>query len=164
VGFPGESAAQFEQTCALLADLKLDVVHLARYSTRPGTVAERRMSDDVPEPEKMRRFRALEALQAQVLTDINARSLGQRVEVLVEGEHKGKWKGRTRTNKLAFFTAPGDWTGRLAEVTVTQTSPWSLQGEVASRTEERESERERGTVGTLSGQWVEGGKIAEVAR
>ncbi|MCC7361749.1 MAG: tRNA (N6-isopentenyl adenosine(37)-C2)-methylthiotransferase MiaB [Anaerolineales bacterium] len=128
VGFPGETAEQFERTHALLAELKLDVAHLARYSTRPGTVAERRLADDVPEEEKMRRFRALDEQQAEVVGAINARTLGQTVEVLVEAAHKGKWKGRTRTNKLVFFNAPGDWVGRLARVTVTQTSPWSLQG------------------------------------
>jgi 5'-3' exonuclease len=91
-------------------------------------VAERRLTDDVAEAEKMRRYRVLDEQQAEIVGAINARTLGQTVEVLVEAEHKGKWKGRTRTNKLVFFSAPGDWTGRLAQVTVTQTSPWSLQG------------------------------------
>jgi tRNA-2-methylthio-N6-dimethylallyladenosine synthase len=131
VGFPGESEAQFQRTYDLLAELKLDVTHLARYSPRPGTVAERRMPDDVPEAEKVRRFRALEDLQAQVQAVINTRYAGQTVEVLVEGEHKGKWKGRTRTNKLVFFSSPASWAGRTARVTITHTSPWSLQGEVA---------------------------------
>jgi tRNA-2-methylthio-N6-dimethylallyladenosine synthase len=131
VGFPGETEAQFQATYDLLAELKLDVAHLARYSTRPGTVAERRMTDDVPEPEKMRRFRALEDLQAEVLANINSRYLGQAVDVLVEGRHKGKWKGRTRTNKLVFFSDDAtEWKGRLASVTVTHTSAWSLQGEL----------------------------------
>jgi len=132
VGFPGETAGQFQRTYDLLAELKLDVAHLARYSPRPGTVAERRMTDDVPEEEKMRRFRDLEDLQAKVVADINARCCGQTVEVLVEEEHKGKWKGRTRTNKLVFFADDADWKGRTARVTVTHTSPWSLQGELAS--------------------------------
>jgi len=129
VGFPGESAEQFQRTYDLLAELRLDVAHLARYSTRPGTVAERRMPDDVPEAEKMARFRALEDLQAEVVAGINARYQGRTAEVLVEADHKGKWKGRTRTNKLVFFEDPlTDWAGRLAQVTITQTSPWSLQG------------------------------------
>jgi tRNA-2-methylthio-N6-dimethylallyladenosine synthase len=133
VGFPGETAAQFQRTHDLLAELKLDVAHLARYSPRPGTVAERRLTDDVPEEEKMRRFRALEDLQAEVAAEINARYCGQTVEVLVEEEHKGKWKGRTRTNKLVFFADAAEWKGRLARVTVTHTSPWSLQGEPLRR-------------------------------
>ena len=49
VGFPGETEAQFQRTYDLLEELKLDVAHLARYSTRPGTVADRRFVDDVPE-------------------------------------------------------------------------------------------------------------------
>ena len=132
VGFPGETAEQFQRTYDLLAELKLDVAHLARYSPRPGTVAERRMPDDVLEEEKMRRFRLLEDLQARVATEINARLLVQTVEVLVEEEHKGKWKGRTRTNKLAFLPVNGaDLKGQTVRVTVTHTSPWSLQGELA---------------------------------
>jgi tRNA-2-methylthio-N6-dimethylallyladenosine synthase len=132
VGFPGETAAQFQRTYDLLAELKLDVAHLARYSPRPGTVAERRMRDDVPEEEKMRRFRLLEELQAEVVSEINARYFGQTVEVLVEEDHKGKWKGRTLTNKLVFFTDDADWKGKTARVTITHTSPWSLQGELES--------------------------------
>ena len=135
VGFPGETAAQFQRTYDLLAELRLDVAHLARYSPRPGTVAERRMPDDVPEVEKMARFRALEELQAEVVAGINARYQGREVEVLVEAEHKGKWKGRTRTNKLVFFEDPDtNWAGQVARVTVTHTSPWSLQGELQPAT------------------------------
>jgi tRNA-2-methylthio-N6-dimethylallyladenosine synthase len=129
VGFPGETPEQFQQTYALLAELKLDVAHLARYSPRPGTVAERRMADDVPEEEKLRRFRVLEDLQAQVAAEINARYAGRTVEVLVEAEHKGKWKGRTRTNKLVFFEASEALKSQTAVVNIIHTSPWSLQGE-----------------------------------
>ncbi|HEX7432971.1 MAG TPA: tRNA (N6-isopentenyl adenosine(37)-C2)-methylthiotransferase MiaB, partial [Anaerolineaceae bacterium] len=67
VGFPGETAEQFQATYDLLAELKLDVAHLARYSSRPGTVATRRMTDDVPAEEKMRRFRLLEELQEGIV-------------------------------------------------------------------------------------------------
>ncbi len=130
VGFPGETAAQFERTHNLLAELKLDVAHLARYSTRPGTVAERRLTDDVPEDEKLRRLHALDDLQEKIVSDINARLLQQTVEVLVEENHKGKWRGRTRTNKIVFFTDAADWKGRTARVTITATSPWSLQGQL----------------------------------
>ena len=78
VGFPGESETQFMETYRLLADLRLDVAHLARYSTRPGTVAERRFADDVPEEEKMRRFRLLEELQEKIVGEINQRLSGQK--------------------------------------------------------------------------------------
>jgi tRNA-2-methylthio-N6-dimethylallyladenosine synthase len=128
VGFPGESEAQFQATYDLLADLKLDKAHLAMYSPRPNTVSARRMQDDVPADEKKRRLRELEALQAEVVGEINRRYLGQTVEVLVEDEHRGKWRGRTRQNKLVFFEAPDDWRGRRADVEITWTGPWSMQG------------------------------------
>jgi tRNA-2-methylthio-N6-dimethylallyladenosine synthase len=54
VGFPGETEAQFQETYDILAELRLDKIHLARYSPRPGTVSDRRMEDDVPEEEKRR--------------------------------------------------------------------------------------------------------------
>ena len=131
VGFCGESPAQFDDTYQVLADLKLDKAHLARYSPRPGTVSERRMADDVPEEEKVRRHKALEQLQEQVCTEINARLLGETVELLIEEQHKGKWRGRTCQNKLVFVTVDdrsGDLRGRLVEAQITWTGPWSMQG------------------------------------
>ena len=128
VGFSGETEVQFEHTYDLLAELKLDKAHLARYSPRPNTVSERRMADDVPEEEKDRRFRRLDDMQAQVLAGLNQRWLGQTVQVLVEEQHKGKWRGRTPQNKLVFFEDTADWKGRLADVEITWTGPWSMQG------------------------------------
>jgi len=128
VGFPGETEAQFERTRALLAELQLDVAHLARYSPRPATVAARRMPDDVPEDEKMRRFRVLEDQQSEIVAEINRRLLGQQVEVLVEENHRGRWKGRTPTNKLVFFEAEGDLRGRTLPVRIGWAGPWSLIG------------------------------------
>jgi len=128
VGFPGESPAQFQDTYDVLAELKLDKVHLAMYSPRPGTVSERRMVDDVPREEKKRRHSALEDLQASIMADINSRFLGQTVQVLVEEEVKGKWRGRIPQNKLVFFEDESrDWRGQLVEVEVTWTGPYSMQ-------------------------------------
>ncbi|NLE49878.1 MAG: tRNA (N6-isopentenyl adenosine(37)-C2)-methylthiotransferase MiaB [Chloroflexi bacterium] len=133
VGFPGETAEQFQGTYDLLAELKLDKVHLARYSPRPHTVSMRTMEDDVPDAEKKRRHAALEELQAQVVAEINSRFLGKTVEVLVEDQHRGKWRGRTPQNKLVFFEDNSqDWRGKLAQVTVTWTGPWSMQGRLAA--------------------------------
>jgi tRNA-2-methylthio-N6-dimethylallyladenosine synthase len=128
VGFPGESEAQFMETVHLLEDLRLDSAHLARYSPRPGTVSERSLEDDVPEAEKMRRFRVLEDLQEQIVGEINAALLGQKVEVLFEEKVKGRWRGRTPTNKLVFVESADDLRGRLLPVGITWTGPWSMQG------------------------------------
>ena len=128
VGFPGETDAQFQRTYDLLAELKMDVAHLARYSTRPGTVADRRMEDDVPDEVKWERFRALEALQENIADEINARYLGETVEVLFEEKVRGRWKGRTETNKLVFVESQESLRGKLLPVTITWTGPWSMQG------------------------------------
>ena len=133
VGFPGETDAQFQATYDLLAELRLDVAHIAKYSVRPQTVAQRTMADDVPPEEKERRRKAIEDLQESIVGQINAQMMGQTVEVLVEGEHKGKWRGRTRTNKLVFFEdTRADWRGKLASVEITWTGPWSMQGVVTT--------------------------------
>jgi len=128
VGFPGETEAQFQNTYDLLEELKLDVAHLARYSPRPGTVATRRMVDDVPEEEKMRRFRLLEAQQERLATEINARYLGETVEVLFEEKVKERWKGRTATNKLVFVESSQDLHGTVKPVRITWSGPWSMIG------------------------------------
>ncbi len=131
VGFPGETEAQFQQTSDLLAELRLDTAHLARYSPRPDTFATRNYPDDVPSEEKMRRFRALEDLQERIAAEKNAALLGQTLTVLVEGQHKDRWYGRTRTNRPVFFDDPSrNWTAQLAPVEITRTSAWSLQGSV----------------------------------
>jgi tRNA-2-methylthio-N6-dimethylallyladenosine synthase len=129
VGFPGETDAQFRRTHDLLAELRLDVAHLARYSPRPETFSARTYPDDVPAEEKMRRFRMLEELQEKIASEKNAALSGKTVEVLVEGKHNGRWFGRTRANRLVFFDDPdNDWQARTANVEITRTAAWSLQG------------------------------------
>jgi len=127
VGFPGETEAQFMQTYEVLADLKMDVAHLARYSPREGTVATRRMVDDVPDQEKMRRFRVLEDLQEGIVADINAGYVGETVDVLFEEQLKDRWKGRTPTNKLVFVESGEDLRGKIEPVIITWSGPWSMQ-------------------------------------
>ncbi|HOD03495.1 MAG TPA: tRNA (N6-isopentenyl adenosine(37)-C2)-methylthiotransferase MiaB [Anaerolineaceae bacterium] len=131
VGFPGETDVQFQQTYDLLAELRMDVAHLARYSSRPGTVATRNLPDDVPAAEKLRRFRALEVLQEEIATEIHARLLGQTVPVLFEDKSKARWRGRTPTNKLVFVETSTDLRGQVLPVKITWTGPWSMIGELA---------------------------------
>ncbi len=127
VGFPGETDEQFMQTYKVLADLKLDVAHLARYSLREGTVATRRMQDDVSDEEKMRRFRLLEDLQEGIVGEINSHYQGQTVQVLFEDKIKNRWRGRTTTNKLVFVESDENLKGRILPVQITWTGPWSMQ-------------------------------------
>ncbi len=132
VGFPGETAEQFQHTYDLLEELQLDVAHLARYSTRPGTVADRRYEDDVPEEEKMRRFRVLETQQERIASAIAQNYLGKTVKVLFEEKVKARWKGRTSTNKLVFIESGDDLAGQVLDVRIKWAGPWSMQGEAVN--------------------------------
>ncbi|MBW1739300.1 MAG: radical SAM protein, partial [Deltaproteobacteria bacterium] len=130
VGFPSENQEQFQQTVGLLSELKFDTVHVAAYSPRPGTLAFRQCEDNVTPAEKKERLQKIEQLQEGIATEINARLLGKTVKVLVEGRKGGKWWGRTRSDKLVFFSGHGDFKGQLVEIRIEKTSPWSVQGKV----------------------------------
>ncbi len=131
VGFPGESEAQFENTFNMLAALRMDVAHLARYSPRPGTLSALSMPDNVTEDDKWQRFRRLEELQETISTEILARHLGKMVPVLFEEKRKARWKGRTPQNKLVFVESGDNLMGQELPVRITWTGPWSMIGELS---------------------------------
>jgi tRNA-2-methylthio-N6-dimethylallyladenosine synthase len=157
VGFCGETDAEFQRMLNLLEEIRFDVVHVAAYSPRPGTLSYK-WEDDVPLEIKKARLHAVEEAQERISREINATYLGRTEEVLVEsrqttkGEHQ--WRGRNRANKLVFFPAarPGSEgddsvsggaapvatrvrtdvrPGALARVHIDRTSAWSLQGTLA---------------------------------
>jgi len=130
VGFPGETEEQFEHSLSLVQEMRFDVIHVAAYSPRPGTIAWRECQDDIPAEVKKERLNKIEELQTAIASEINSQLQGKEVEMLVEGKKKGKWFGRTWSNKLVFFEDAGDWLGQLARVQIGKTSPWSLGGEV----------------------------------
>ncbi|MFL5695083.1 MAG: MiaB/RimO family radical SAM methylthiotransferase, partial [Ktedonobacteraceae bacterium] len=135
VGFCGETEAEFQHTLDLLEEIRFDVVHVAAYSVRPGTVAAR-WDDDIPLAEKKRRLHAVEEIQARIALEINQQYLGKVEEVLVEEENtthgRRQWRGRNCANKLVFFPQPDDesniQTGDLVKVQIDRTTAWSLQG------------------------------------
>jgi tRNA-2-methylthio-N6-dimethylallyladenosine synthase len=141
VGFPGENETQFRRTFDLLAELKFDKVHLARYSPRPGTLSDRRMEDSVPDEDKRRRFHEIESLQKEISERRMSRWLGQDVEVLVEERSKGRWRGRSPQGKLVFFDDERELRGQLINVQITHTGPWSMSGQVANSIADLSSER-----------------------
>ena len=129
VGFCGETEEEFQNTYDLLELVQFDKVHVAAYSTRPGTIAARKLEDTVPAPIKSERLHRIEVLQEKVSRQINSNLLDQTVEVLVEGKSKGKWKGRSRTDKLVFFeNEDQNYHGDLVNIQIVKTGPWSLQG------------------------------------
>ncbi len=131
VGFPSETNEQFQETANFLAEVRFDTVHVAAYSPRPGTIAARELEDNVPPEEKKSRLTTIEKLQEKIATGINAGLFGKTVEVLVDSQNKGKWQGRTRSAKLVFFSDKNDYFGKLVNITIEKTSPWSLQGKIA---------------------------------
>lgn len=128
VGFPGETDEQFENTLRLLELSRLDKVHVAMYSPRPGTLSAR-WEDDVPADTKLQRHQAVEQLQERVALELNQARVGERLEVLVEGKKKGRWSGRSRGNTLVHFDDGRDLLGQLVDVEVTEARPWYVLGE-----------------------------------
>ena len=126
VGFPGESEAQFDNSVEVLKAMRPDMTHVARYSPRPGTLSARTMPDDVPDEEKLRRFRVIETLQEQITGEINQAYLGTKVPVLFEEKNKDRWRGRTPTNKLVFAESAQDLRGQVRDAEITWAGPWSM--------------------------------------
>lgn len=129
VGFPGETREQFENTLRLIEEMRFDMVHVAAYSPRPGTLAAT-WDDDVPAEEKERRRARIEEVQEKIAGEINASFLDRDVEILVDGKQRGRWRGRTLTHKLVFFESDENWLGCMAHVHITWAGPWSMVGDV----------------------------------
>jgi len=127
VGFPGETEEQYRDSYRLLEEVEFDKVHIAKYSPRPGTSAAQE-DDDVLEEEKERRRKDLDDFQKAIQERKNAALRGCLVEVLVESEQKGRWQGRTPQNKIVFFEGAESGPGRLDQVRIEWTGPFSMIG------------------------------------
>src|SRR5690606_7908667 len=110
-----------------LAEVRFDKVHVAMYSPRPGTIAARKMEDDVPPEVKRERLHAVEELEERISTELNLRLEGTEQEVLVEGRRDSRWYGRTRSNKLVHFAGEAA-VGDVVRVRIEKATAWSLQG------------------------------------
>jgi tRNA-2-methylthio-N6-dimethylallyladenosine synthase len=128
VGFPNEGREQFQRTLDLLQELRFDTVHVAAYSPRSGTIAARKLGDNVAPAEKKERLCQVEELQERIAAERNASFLGQTVEVLVEGRKGTRWQSRTRSDKLVFLDSSVDYLGQLLQVEIEHAGPWSLRG------------------------------------
>lgn len=133
VGFPGETEPQFEETARRVEEFRFDKIHLAKYSPRPGTFAARRYPDDVSAADKERRRLQIEELQCGIQEASNRRYAGQVVEVLIEEadeKRPGRWRGRTRDDRLVIVESPESLKGRLAQVQIHWTGPFTLIGKL----------------------------------
>jgi tRNA-2-methylthio-N6-dimethylallyladenosine synthase len=131
VGFCGETESEFQDTLRLLEEVRFDKVHVAMYSPRPGTIAARKMEDDVPLEVKKERLHAIEELEERISTQLNLRLEGTDQEILVEGRRESRWYGRTRSNKLVHFVGETQ-IGDVVTVHIDRATAWSLQGTTAA--------------------------------
>ena len=132
VGFPGESAADFEETLSLVATVRYHSMFSFKYSPRPNTLAIKRMPDDVSEEEKTRRIVQLQALQREIQVALFRDHVGRVERVLVDSTSRRRdWElsGRTSGNTVVNFPGRAEWLGRSVPVRITAANPNSLKGE-----------------------------------
>jgi tRNA-2-methylthio-N6-dimethylallyladenosine synthase len=127
VGYPGETEADFEASLSLLEEVRFDKVHVAAYSPRPGTIAFRKMEDDVPPATKAEWLHRVEEVEHRISEEINAAYIGTVQSILVEGVRGEQPFGRTPTGKLVHLDAPAR-VGSLVDVRIEHAGPFSLRG------------------------------------
>ena len=135
VGFPGETGADFDETMTLTAAVRYHSMFSFKYSPRPNTLAAKRLPDDVAEDEKTRRIVALQALQRDIQSGLNARLVGTTVDVLVDAASRRReteLSGRTSTNVVVNLPGPAAWIGRTLPVRVERAGPHSVWGQLTA--------------------------------
>jgi tRNA-2-methylthio-N6-dimethylallyladenosine synthase len=143
VGFPGETEEDFRATVDLVRRARYRNCFIFKYSPRPGTTADRRHQDTVPDEVKQRRNVELLAIQEEISRTLSQDFLGRTVRVLVEGPSKKahvnptdrvdnpQLVGRTSTDHIVVFNGPLSLAGRFVDVRITRTSPLTLFGELS---------------------------------
>ncbi len=134
VGFPGETDADFDETMTLTGAVRYHSMFSFKYSPRPNTLADKRLSDDVPELEKTRRIVALQALQREIQTAINERMVGTVEAVLIDAASRrrdSEVSGRTSTNVVVNLPGRTEWIGRTMPVRIERAGPHSVWGQPA---------------------------------
>src|SRR2546426_7418995 len=137
VGFPGETEQDFEETVALVREVRFDDAYTFKYSLRDGTPAVK-LKDRVPDAVAGERLERLIAAVRQVARAKNVALVGTTHEVLVEGKAKrgGLLQARTRSNKVALLDGPDEWIGTYRRVRLTGTTgstftAWPVAQELA---------------------------------
>jgi tRNA-2-methylthio-N6-dimethylallyladenosine synthase len=130
VGFPGETEDDYQQTRALVEEIKFDNAFVFRYSPRRDTPAAE-MTDQIDERIKERRNHDLLEVVNESARRINECLIGRTLEVLCEGPSKtnpSRLMGRTRTNKIVVFDGDDELVGELVEVQIERATGFSLFG------------------------------------
>ena len=130
-GFPGETEADFEDTLALVREVRYAQAYAFRYSPRPGTPAA--SADQVPEEVRAERLARLQALLGQQQAAFQQAQVGRTLPVLIEkpGRRSGQMVGRSPYLQAVHLDAPADSVGCIVNVRITGAGPNSLAGEAA---------------------------------
>ncbi len=131
-GFPTETEQDHQDTLTLMEYVKYDFGYMFSYSERPGTLAARKMEDDVPEETKKRRLQDIVDVQQKLSAERTARFLNQTVEVLIEKESKKSpdfWSGRNSQNTTVVFPKENYKPGDFVNVKITHCTSATLIGE-----------------------------------
>ena len=135
VGFPGETAEDFEKTMKLIEDVCFDASFSFIYSPRPGTPAAE-LADDTPAEVKLERLQRLQQRIDALAQEVSQAMVGSVQRVLVEGLSKKDERelaGRTDNNRIVNFEGQARLTGRFVDVRITAALPHSLRGEIVTR-------------------------------
>ena len=130
-GFHGETEEDHQETLSLMREVGFDMSFMFKYSERPGTYASDHMPDDVPEDVKTRRLNEIIALQNELSNISNQNSIGDVVEVLVEGfskRSKEELYGRSSQNKVVIFPRKNRRIGEFINVKIESASSATLKG------------------------------------
>jgi tRNA-2-methylthio-N6-dimethylallyladenosine synthase len=135
VGFPGESEEDFEASLALLEEMQFASSYVFKYSPRPGTPAIK-LEDDVAEEVKSRRCTQLVRAQEAISLKKNQASIGQVLEVLVDGASKKndtRLSGRSRDNRICVFDGTPDLQARVVRVRPDHATAHTLYGQLVDQ-------------------------------
>ena len=105
-GFCTEEEKDHKETLEVMEYSRYDMSYMFAYSERPGTLAERRYKDDVPDADKKRRLTEIVETQNRLSLESNQRDIGKTFTVLIEGDSKksaADWRGRSSQNKVIVF-------------------------------------------------------------
>ncbi|WP_053970261.1 tRNA (N6-isopentenyl adenosine(37)-C2)-methylthiotransferase MiaB [Mangrovimonas sp. ST2L15] len=137
-GFPTETEQDHQDTLSLMEYVKYDFGFMFAYSERPGTMAERKMEDDVPEDTKKRRLQEIINLQQQHSLYRTEQHLGKVEEVLIEKSSKksdAHWSGRNSQNTVVVFPKEHYKVGDFVNVKITDCTTATLIGEAVGYSE-----------------------------
>lgn len=134
VGFCGETEEDFDKTHTLMEEIRFDSAFMFKYSDRDGTLANKMLDDDVPEPEKSRRLNEIITLQEQISAEINQTKVGTTVPVLVEGNSRRdneQYYGKSDTFKTTVFPKENAQIGDIVNVEIHSATAHTLIGQIS---------------------------------